>query len=201
MLVPLIAFIQLNAMNKCTGISFIDSFCLKVSHPKRIYSHKTFKHLAARGKTSVGWFYGFKLHLVINQYGEIASFYITPGNISDNNETVIVKLTKQILGKVFGDKGYLLNKDLFQKLYSKGIQFVTKIRKNMNNGLMNLYDKILLQKRGIIESVGAILKESLSLEHARHRSITGFLVHIASTIAAYNFRPNNPSLCKKLAIS
>ena len=125
-LVPLIAFIQLNTINKYTEISFIDSFCLNVSHSKRIYSHKTFKHLSSWGKTSVGWFYGFKLYLVINQYGEIVSFYITSGSVSDNNNAVIVKLTKQLLGKIFGDKGYLLNKTLFQKLYSKVFNLLQK---------------------------------------------------------------------------
>lgn len=200
-MIPIIAFIQLNSMNKCTGITFIDSFSLNVSHPKRISSHKTFKGLAERGKTSVGWFYGFKLHLVTTQFGEVISFYITPGNVSDNNESVIIKLTKKLFGKIFGDKGYLLNKNFFQKLYSDGKEFVTKIRKNMKNCFMHLYDKLMLRKRGLIESVGAVLKGSLSLEHARHRSITGFFVHVVSTIAAYIFKPNKPSISKNLSIA
>ena len=192
--IPLIAFIQLNAMKKCTGISFIDSFALSVSHPRRIYSHKTFKNLASRGKTSVGWFYGFKLHLVINHMGEIIAFYITPGNIADNNERVLIKLTKKLFGKLFGDRGYLINENLFRKLYTNGVQMITKIRKNMANKLMPLEDKILLRKRGIIESVGGILKESLSLEHSRHRSILGFLGHVMLTIIAYSFRENKPAI-------
>lgn len=197
-LIPSIAFLQLNSMNKCTGISFIDSFSLNVSHPKRISSHKVFKGVAARGKTSVGWFYGFKLHLITNVFGEIVSFYITAGNTSDSNEGVILKLTKKLFGKIFGDKGYLLNKKLFEKLYSRGVKIVTKIRRNMKNQLMDLEEKLMLRKRGVIESTGAILKESMSLEHARHRSVHSFFSHVLFTLCAYNFRPNKPSVFKKL---
>ena len=191
---PMMIFLQLQAKNKCTGISYIDSFSLEVSHPKRIYFHKTFKNLAKRGKTSVGWFYGFKLHLITNQFGEILSFAITPGNVMDNNNTLIYTLTKDLFGKFFGDKGYLLKTPFWQKLYEEGKHFVTKIRQNMKNKLMSLSDKLLLKKRGVIESVGAIFKEQLSLEHSRHRSILGFLNHVISSIAAYNFKSKKPSI-------
>jgi hypothetical protein len=198
-MLPIMIYLQLNIEKyKCMGVSFIDSFSINVSHTKRISSHKVFKGIAQRGKTSVGWFYGFKVHLIINVFGEIIAFYITPGNVSDNNGTVITKLTKKIFGKVFGDKGYLINKDLFHKLFSSGIHFVTKARKNMKNKLMDFFDKFMLKNRGIIESVGSILKESLSLEHSRHRSMSGFLFHVIATICAYNFKPNKPSLFKKL---
>ena len=197
-LLPLIAFIQLNSMSKCTGISFIDSFALNVSHPKRISSHKVFKGIAARGKTSTGWFYGFKLHLIINENGEVISLYVTPGNTADNNEAVILKLTKNLFGKIFGDKGYMLNTKLFENLYFNGIHMVTKIRNNMKNKLMDVYDKIMLKKRGLIESIGGILKESMSLEHSRHRSIFGLLFHVTTTLCAYNFKSNKPSILKKI---
>lgn len=200
-LLPLLMFMLLQSMKESKGISFIDSFPLKVSNIKRISSHKVFKNIAAKGKTSVGWFYGFKLHLIINHLGEIVSFCITPGNVADNNKSIIVKLTKNIYGKIFGDRGYILNKDLFQKLYSNGKEFVTKIRKNMKNCFMNLQDKLLLRKRGIIESVGKVLKEDMSLCHSRHRSIFGFFVHIISTLVAYNFRPKKPSIAKLVAIA
>lgn len=200
-MIPMIAFLQLSSMHKAMGISFVDSFSLNVSHPKRISSHKVFKGLAQRGKTSVGWFYGFKLHLVINIVGEIVAFYITPGNVADNNEGVILKLTRNLFGKIFADKGYLVNKNLFQKLYSKGIRIVTKARKNMKPVLMDYYDRLMLAKRGVIESAGAILKESMSLEHSRHRSIFGFFSHLLTTLCAYNFRPDKPSIAKKLMLS
>jgi hypothetical protein len=193
-LLALLIFAQLNAFRSCSGISFIDSFSLEVCHVKRSSSHKVLRGLAQKGKTSIGWFYGLKLHLVINPQGEILAFYITPGNVADNNASVLIKLTKKLFGKIFGDRGYLTNESLFRKLYFNGIHLITKIRANMKNKLMPIEDKFLLRKRGLIESVGSILKQSLSLEHSRHRSVFGFFCHVLTTIIAYNFRENKPSL-------
>lgn len=194
---PLTIFTRLCALGHCDGTSYIDSFSLSVSHQKRIYSHKTFKGLAGRGKTSVGWFYGFKVHVVINGWGEIIDFCITPGNVVDNNNSVIEKITEKIYGKVYGDKGYLLKTELFQKLYAKGIHIVTKIRSNMKNKLMDVGDKIMLKKRGIIESVGAILKENLNIEHSRYRSPRSLITNVLAALAAYAFRKKKPSIYKK----
>lgn len=152
-LLPLFIFLQLNRLGKCTGISYIDSFPLEVSHIKRIYSHKTFKGIAQRGKTSVGWFYGFKLHVAINHLGEIIAFCITPGNVADNNERVLIRLTKQLFGKLFGDKGYLINEELFKKLYFSGVHLLTKIRKNMKNKLLSISDKLFLNASSIIDVI------------------------------------------------
>jgi hypothetical protein len=184
----------LNGLKQCTGKSFIDSFPLKVCHNRRIHAHKTFKKCAARGKTSIGWFYGFKLHLVINDLGEIIAFQVTPGNIADTNEKVILALTKDLRGKLVGDKGYIVNSQLFKKLYFTGIHLITKLRKNMKKSLMTLEDRRLLARRSIIETVGGILKENLSLEHSRHRSIWGFIENIVSTLIAYGFRQQKPAI-------
>ena len=189
---PLLAFVQLKSMGKCTGVSFIDSFALDVCHIRRASSHKVFKGLAQKGKTSTGWFYGLKLHTVINHLGEIIAFSITPGNISDCNKHIILSLTKKLYGKLFGDKGYIINQHLFEKLYLNGVRVITKLRKNMKNKLMLPEDAYLLKKRGIIESVGNLLKAHLLLEHSRHRSVWGFLLHIFSTLAAYKFREKKP---------
>lgn len=129
-----------------SGISYIDSFPLKVSHVKRASAHKTFRGIAQKGKASVGWFYGFKLHLVINPSGEITAFCITPGNIADNNEDILVKLTKKLFGKLFGDRGYLVNEELFKKLFSHGVRLFTKIRRNMKNKLLEVEDKLLIEE-------------------------------------------------------
>jgi len=182
---------------KCTGISFIDSFSLEVCHIKREHSNKVFQNFAKKGMTSMGWFFGFKLHLMINHLGEIIGFFITPGNVADNNENVLMKLTKKVFGKLFGDKGYLINSELFEKLYNNGVQLITKLRKNMKNKLMLMKDKILLGMRRLIETVGGLLKEQLSLEHTRHRSKIGFFVHIFSVILAYSFREHKPSIGAK----
>lgn len=196
-LLPLILFAKLYGKYNCNGYSFIDSFPLNVSHSRRIHSHKVFHNLATRGKTSVGWFFGFKLHIVINTYGEIIDFTITPGNIADNDAKVIETIMQNIHGKVYGDKGYLLNRELFEKLYSSGVRIITKIRKNMKNILMNLSDKFLLRKRGIIESVGAILKENCNIEHSRYRNPITLVLNVCSGLMAYAFRENKPSILSK----
>jgi len=194
---PLAIFAKLHALGTCDGASYIDSFPLSVSHQKRIPSHKTFKNLATRGKTSVGWFYGFKVHVIINGWGEIIDFIITSGNIADNNEKVVERITEKIHGKVYGDKGYLLNAELFKKLYSKGVHIVTEIKKNMKNKLMDIKDKMMLKKRGVVESVGAVLKEDLNIEHSRYRSPISLVVNVLSSLIAYAFRKKKPSIYKK----
>ncbi|MBE8416775.1 IS982 family transposase, partial [Leptospira borgpetersenii] len=114
-----------SCLEKCSGISFIDSTILKVCDNRRIHSHKVFKDIAQRGKSSTGWFYGFKLHLIINDQGELLSFMVTPGNVDDRNLKVIFPLSKNIYGKLFGDRGYI-SQSLFESLYEKGIQLITK---------------------------------------------------------------------------
>jgi hypothetical protein len=141
----------------------------------------------------MGWFYGFKLHLTVNDKGEITSFCITTGNVDDRNDSVIDILTKDLFGKLFGDRGYI-SKKIFKKLYNKKIQLFTKIRSNMKNKLMSIEDKLLLRKRAIIESINDFLKNICYIEHTRHRSLTNFLVNIASGISAYSFIPKKPSL-------
>jgi len=184
--------------NKSIGISFIDSFPLVVSHNKRIYSHKVFKGVAARGKTSVGWFFGFKVHIVIDPLGNILNFDLTSGNLSDNNQDLLESLTNGLSGKVFGDKGYLLRSEIFKYFYEKGVHFIHKIRGNMQNKLMDIEDKIMLKKRGLVESVIDILKVHLSVDHTRHRSKTAFLSNLFSGLISYFFRPEKPHIAVKL---
>lgn len=180
-------------LGKCTGISIVDSTTLEVCHIRRESSHKVFKGKAQKSMSSTGWFYGFKLHLVINDIGEIVSFCLTPGNTDGRNSDVMEHLTKNLFGKLFGDKGYLSAK-LFKKLFEKGILLVTKIKKNMKNVLMDLWDKFLLKKRGLIESVNGLLKESLQIEHSRYRCQSNFLVNLISGLIAYSFLDKKPSL-------
>jgi hypothetical protein len=202
-LLPLLVYTQGFRRGKPTGISFIDSTALKVCHNRRVYSHKVFKAWAARGKTSTGWFYGFKLHLVINDCGEICSFYLTKGNVDDRNTAVIDQLCHELWGKLFGDRGYI-SKALFERLWGKGIQLVTRLRKNMKNILMDINDKLLLRKRALIESVNDFLKNICQVEHSRHRSVINFLVNLVAAVSAYSFLPNKPSirgLCNERALT
>ena len=193
-LVPLILYTIKTRFGKCSGISFIDSTPLKVCDNHRIHSHRVFSEYAKTGKSSMDWFYGFKLHLIINDKGEILSFCLTSGNVDDRNEAVMDSLTKEIFGKLFADRGYISQK-LFEKLQEKDITLVTRAKKNMKNKLMDLHDRLMLRKRAVIESVNDFLKNICDTEHSRHRSVTNFLVNLVSALAAYSFLPKKPSVC------
>lgn len=192
-LMPLYIFMSYCRLGVVTGISFVDSTSIKVCHNLRIRSNKVFKNIAARGKTSTGWFYGFKLHLIINEYGEIVAFDITTGNCDDRNQKTMDKLTKNLWGKLFGDKGYISAR-LFKRLYLKGVTLFTRLKKGMQNILMGIEDKLILKKRGVIESVNDILKSYCYIEHSRHRSPINFFVNLIAGIIAYSFRDKKPSI-------
>lgn len=199
-LLPLTIFMNLYCKGKCTGFGFIDSTKLQVCHNLRISRNKVFAGIAARGKTSTGWFYGFKLHLIINECGEIVSFMITPGNVADNNASIVTKLARKCFGKLWGDRGYI-SKKLFDDLFKKGIKLITRLKKKMKNKIMEMEDKLGLSKRGIIESVNCVLKETCQIEHSRHRSPTNFFVNIISGLVAYCFLPKKPSLRSKFMLN
>lgn len=172
--------------------AFIDSTSLAVCHPKRISTNKVFKDLANIGKTTKGWFYGFKLHIIIDTTGNLMNAMLTQGNFDDRKATehMTKKFTNLLL---FGDKGYI-SKTLFLKLYKLGIKLVTGIKKNMKNCLMILREKILLKKRSLVETVFGYLKTKLQLEHTRHRSPINALIHVLSTLICYQLKKTKPSI-------
>jgi Transposase DDE domain len=174
-----------------TGLYFADSTKLAVCHNRRIDRHKVFDGLAARGKTSIGWFFGLKLHFVINHKGQVMALKITPGNTADS--TVLDEITRRLVGKLYADKGYI-GRELFHKLWQRGLHLITGIRRNMRNHLMPLADKLMLRRRFVIETVLDILKCEMGLEHSRHRSVMNAMVHILSCLVAYAFRPGKPSI-------
>lgn len=144
-----------NRKGEVTGISFIDSTKITVGHVRRAHCHRVFREYVSWGKDSVGWYYGFKLHLIINDRGELLAFKLTAANTDDRKP--VPDMTKNIIGKLFGDKGYISHA-LFGQLYERGLQLITKCKKNMRNRLVPLIDKILLRKRAVIESVNDQLK-------------------------------------------
>ena len=192
-LLPLAIYLKTQCLGICTGISFIDSTPLRACHIKREHSHKVLRGLAAKGQCSIGWFYGLKLHFIINDKGEILDFTLTPGNTDDRHPLWGDNLLKKIYGKLFGDKGYL-SQPLFEKLFIDGIHLVTKLRKNMKNSLMHMSDKITLRKRALIETVCDELKNICQIEHTRHRSQVGFVINLIGGLIAYSFLPKKPSL-------
>jgi hypothetical protein len=189
-LVPLLAYLQ-SRYGACTGISFIDSTSLEVCDPKRISQHRVFATDAKRGKTSTGWFYGFKLHLAVNDRGELLACCLTPGNVDDR--TPVPSLVKDLRGKLFGDRGYI-SAPLTQLLFEQGLHLITRLRKNMKDCLMHLSDKLLLRKRAIIESIIDQLKNISQIEHSRHRSPTNFVVHLIAGLIAYSHQEKKPGL-------
>lgn len=190
--IPLMVFLRTRCMGQCTGISFIDSTSLDVCLNQRIHTHKVFKGFAQRGKTSTGWFYGFKLHLVLNDRGELLSVCITPGNVDDRKP--VPQLARDLFGKLFGDRGYISMSlmETLRELFD--VEFITKLRSNMKNRLMLLSDRIYLRKRAIIETVIDQLKNISQIEHSRHRSVPNFFVNVLCGLIAYSFRPTKPSL-------
>ena len=189
-LIPLLAYLR-GRKGVCTGIAFVDSTPLKVCHNRRIYRHKVFAGLAERGKTSMGWFFGFKLHLIVNDQGEILAFQLTPGNVDDRKP--VPKMSEKLFGKLFADRGYI-SKDLFQQLYNEGLMLITTIRKNMKNQLMLLDDKLMLRKRSIIETINDQLKNISQIEHTRHRSFANFIVNLLAGLIAYAIKDKKPSI-------
>jgi hypothetical protein len=189
-LVPLLVYLG-HCQGPCTGIAFVDSTPLAVCHNRRIARHKVFAGLAARGKTSLGWFFGFKLHLVINDRGEILAFRLTPGNVDDRQP--VPTMVKRLFGKLFGDRGYL-SQTLFNALFEQGLELITSVRKNMKNRLLPLVDKLLLRKRALIETINDQLKNISQVEHTRHRSPINFLVNVIAGLIAYCHQPKKPSL-------
>ena len=190
-LLPLCAYLRY-CFGACSGISFIDSTSIKVCHNRRINSHKVFDGLAQRSKTSTGWFFGFRLHLVVNDQGELLNFTLTPGNVDDRRP--VFDLLKRLFGKVFADRGYVSAKLAAQLKLALGIDFFAKLRRNMHNQLMTLTDKLLARKRCIIESIFDQLKNISQIEHTRHRSPVNFLVNLVCGLIAYCHQPKKPSL-------
>lgn len=192
-LVPMVLFLKVLRQGKCTGISFIDSTPVRVCNNKRIHNNKTFKGIATIGKSTMGWFFGFKLHIVINDKGEIINFVITQANVDDREPLKNERFIENIFGKLFADKGYVSQK-LFNLLFVDGIQLITGLKKNMKNQLMSVSDKILLRKRSVIETINDELKNMCQIEHSRHRSFTNFITNIISGLLAYSFFPKKPSI-------
>jgi len=192
-IMPLAIFLKTCCLGACTGISYIDSTPLRACHIRRERSNKVFKGLATKGQCSIGWFYGFKLHLVINDKGEILDFMLTQGNVDDRDPLKNKSFHKKIFGKLFGDKGYI-SSSLFEKLFVDGIHLITKLKKNMKNSLMLISDKIYLKKRALIETVNDELKNICQVEHTRHRSFNNFITNLLSGLVAYSFFPKKPSL-------
>ena len=189
-LVPLCSYLQ-SRRGKNTGISFIDSTPIKVCRNIRISRNKVFRGLATRGKGSMGWFFGFKLHIVVNHIGDLLSFKFTKGNTDDR--VPVKELCRRLSGKLYGDRGYI-SKKLFEDLFENGVHLVTNIRSNMKNKLLLLEDKLLLRKRFIIETINDQLKNISDIEHTRYRNPVNFMVNLVAGLISYTWRTKKPAI-------
>jgi Transposase DDE domain len=186
--VPLTVFL-LTRMGRRTGIYYSDSTPLPVCHPRRINRHKVFAGLAERGKTSLGWFFGFKRHRVFNHERQIVALKLTPGNVNDT--TPVPQLTRDLIGKLFGDKGYV-GKDLAHRLLRRGLVLMTRVRRNMKRLAVSFLDKALLNGRNIVETIIGHIKEFSSLRLPKHRSVCNAFTHLTAAIVAYQINPLPP---------
>lgn len=191
--VPLLLYINDRCLGKCTGISFVDSTTLPVCHIKREKQHRVFKGIATKSKSTMGWFYGLKLHLIINDKGSILNFCFSRANVDDRNQDIMKVMVQKVFGKLFGDRGYISQK-LAQYLWNDGVELIYKRRKNMKKMNLSDTDKILLRKRAVIESVNDELKNICSIQHTRHRSIQGFLNNAISALIPYQSFDKKPSI-------
>ena len=185
-LVPLCSY-----LHTCTGITFVDSTPLAVCHNKRIARHKVFREWATRGKCSMGWYYGFKLHLMIHDQGELLAFRVTTGEGDDRD--LVVQMAQDLWGHLYGDRGYI-SKVLHDELLAGGLKLITLIRRNMKPRLMRPWDRLMLRSRSIIETINDQLKNVSQIEHSRHRSLSGFMVNVVGALIAYTYQPKKPSL-------
>jgi hypothetical protein len=190
-LVALAVYLR-RSFGSCTGISFVDSTALAVCRNQRIKRHRVFAGLAARGKTSMGWFFGFKLHLAVNDQGELLGCYLTAGNVDDRKP--VPHLAKNFFGKLIGDKGYISQELTTHLMDTLGVHLITFLRSNMNGRLVSQNDLVLLRKRAIIETINDQLKNISQIEHSRHRSPINFIINLFAGLIAYCRQPKKPAL-------
>jgi len=176
----------LNRQMNTEGLHFLDSTALSVCENWNIATHRVAKDFASRGKTSKGWFYGFKLHGVCDAFGNLENVRFTTGSEHDSQQAE--PLTEGLSGLFVGDAGYLLRLEVFQRLFEKHKRILAASRKNMKR-LMTAEQGALFKKRNIIETVWDVLKERYGLEFHLARSITGLFRHYCYSLLSRMVQP------------
>jgi hypothetical protein len=171
---------------------WIDSTTLPVCKNQRIQRHKALVRIASRGKSSMGWFYGCKLHIVMNQFGEIVSSALSNGHIADIK--MVEQLVAGLQAKLYADRGYI-SKELKSRLRDQGIDLITYHRKNMKSVQLQESDEYYLKQRNKIETLFSLLKGQYNLVTSKARSISGFLSGIYASLCAYQLiHRNKPTI-------
>jgi len=192
-MLALTLFMKTSCLGEVTGISFVDSTPIRVCNKKRIRNNKVFKGIAEIGKSTMGWFYRFKLHIIVSDKGEILDFMITRANVDDRTPLKTDNFLKKLFGELYADKGYI-SKELTALLFEQGLHLVTGLKRNMKNSLMTMKDKILLRKRSVIETINDQLKNIAQVEHSRHRSFGNFITNLVAGLIAYSFQDKKPRI-------
>ena len=189
----LLFFMTACRLSVTTEGNYIDSKKLVVCHNRRIKDHKVHKEFAKRGKSSTGWFFGFKLHLIINHLGQIVEFAFTSGNIADNNHDLLERFAEKVKGFLFGDRGYLSK--IAASLKMKGLNLIPRLRKNMKQKQqLSPAQKYYVKHRGLIETVFDLMKFKLDIEHSRNRSTKNYFANVIAALIAYTFLDNTPCI-------
>ena len=189
---PLYAFLLAHRLSYATEGNYIDATKLVVCHNKRIFNHQVFKGFASRGKSSTGWFFGFKLHAIINSNGQLVVAHITTGSVADNNQELLKAFSQRFQGFLYGDKGYI--SAIKAELAENGMILIHKNRKNMNKQPLTPEQKYYLKYRGLIESAFDLMKNYCDIEHSRHRSTKNFLVNLVAGLVAYTYLDHTPTI-------
>lgn len=166
---------------KTQELKIADSTKLAVCNIKREFSHKVCKGLARKSKSTMGWFYGFKLHIVCNQLMQILECTILTATVDDR--AALELIWAHIFGLIVADAGYL-GKNRADKARAHGKILFTAVKANMKK-LMTDWQHDLLKARQIIETVFSVLKLRLGIETSLPRSPLGYFAHYAWCLAAY----------------
>lgn len=173
---------QLNRFYHREQLMLIDSAPLPVCRNKRIFGYKVTK-LADRGMSSMGWFFGFKLHVVAQEDGILLNFMVTPGNVSDKNHELVLKMFEGLRGMAVGDKGYL-SLPLAKKLQQQGVGLFTGFYQNTKRMVMGDYHKKLKLRQMVETAIGGI-KFRKNCASSLPRSVDGYFWRYVSAIFAY----------------
>jgi hypothetical protein len=168
-------------------VFFLDATALSVCENINASRHKVTGGFAAWGKTSRGWFFGFKLHGVCDAEGNLLNACFSSANVYDGHKAEA--LTKGLRGVFVGDAGYLLKEETFERLFEKHKRILAAARKNMKR-LMTKEQGDLLRKRNIIESVWSVLKGSFGLVFRKARSLNGLFRHYCYSIVSSILKPD-----------
>ncbi len=177
----LMAMNRSNFKNAKEYLMFVDGSEIPVCTNKRIFTHKVSRIIAQRSKSSKGWFYGFRLHILCDRKGNLLGIKITPGNIDERK--MVLKLIKDLQGILVADAGYI-SSELQKKLSGLNVWFLTGVKKNQKK-LMTKANHLLLKARQRVETTIGVLKQRLGLVTSLPRSVPGYQVHYVLVCLAY----------------